>query len=81
MAEAKVRSDALKFADPQKSLLSMITRGNTPPVCLACEHCAVDLTCEVSENQRAVLNRWNWESSPQTPLTEICPRFLSNRRP
>lgn len=78
---AQFRRDALSHSDPVKGMISLGMRANTPVVCLACtksNQFGTECT-DGGDMHGAVDQAWQYESGPETPLVEICSKFVSVR--
>jgi len=70
------RKDALRQVPADIGWQSIILKKSTPVPCLACRRLNDrDFGCKVGQDQEAVQDKWMWKSGPNTPLTDICPKF------
>lgn len=78
---AKLSRDALLHADSVKTRISLAMGANTPVICLACtklNRFGTDCT-DGGDMYGEVDQAWQLGSKPETPLVEICSKFVSVR--
>jgi len=78
---AVYRRDALDHVEPFTAMASFLRRASTPTICLACTKSNGDGTkcTDGGDMHGEVEETWQYGSSSDTPLKDICDKFVSVR--
>lgn len=85
MADILRRKDVLTMPADTRKLWRSLTQGaDTPAQCFGCRRLTDDLTCNAGQDMSALNRRYIFGQdgdSKDTPLTDMCPKFVPLPKP